>query len=62
MKRSTLLLLMIVGTQNSTSNNYILDTQQTSINIDVSSYENGVYAIALVCDSEIVASKNLFKN
>jgi hypothetical protein len=54
--------LMIVGTQNNTSNNYILNPQETFISLDVSTYESGIYAIALVCDGVIVGSKNLYKN
>lgn len=54
--------LMVVGTDNSFSNNYIIDPMSNSITLDISSYENGIYVIALVCDSEIVASKNLYKN
>ena len=54
--------LIVVGTQNDTSNNYILDTQSTLITLDVTSFENGIYAVALVCDGVIVGSKNLYKN
>ncbi|GER59043.1 hypothetical protein ULMA_11510 [Patiriisocius marinus] len=54
--------IMVVGTNNNTSNNYIIDPSLTTINLDVTNYENGIYAIALVCDGEIVSSKYLYKN
>ncbi|PHR13864.1 MAG: hypothetical protein COA40_04960 [Aequorivita sp.] len=43
------------------SNNYILDVNATAINLDVSTYTSGLYSVALVCDGEIVDSKNLAK-
>ena len=59
--QATSAYLMVVGTNNNTSNNYILDTELTSINLDISSYPTGVYAVALVCDGDIVDSKQLIK-
>lgn len=53
--------LMVVSTVTGISNNYILDTNETSININVSNYSSGFYTVALVCDGEIVDSKNLSK-
>ena len=53
--------LMIVSIVTGISNNYILDVNETSINLSVSSYASGLYSVALVCDGEIVDSKNLAK-
>ena len=53
--------LMVTSITNGTSNNYIIDTKQNSITIDVSTYTNGTYNIALVCDGQIQDSKNLLK-
>lgn len=59
--QATSAYLMVVSTVTGISNNYILDTTQTSIAIDVSNYPTGTYAVVLVCDGDIEASKNLFK-
>ena len=53
--------LMVTNTSNGTSNNYILDVQQSSVSIDVSTYTTGLYNIILVCDGEIQNSKTLLK-
>lgn len=55
--------LMIIGGYGTigTSNNYILDTNNTDININVSNYLNGFYTIALVCNGQIVDAKILIK-
>jgi len=53
--------LMVVSTHDGTSNNYIVDTTELSINLDISSYPIGIYTVALVCDGEIQDSKNLIK-
>ena len=53
--------LMVVSAHDGTSNNYIVDTTETSVNIDISSYPSGTYAVALVCDGDIQDSKNLLK-
>ncbi|HMK06735.1 MAG TPA: hypothetical protein VK476_04340, partial [Flavobacterium sp.] len=54
--------LMVMGTfQNTTSNNYILDVNSTSMNIDISNYPNGFYTVALVCNGSIVDAKTLVK-
>tara|TARA_R110000850_G_scaffold73760_1_gene161907 strand:- start:36863 stop:39874 length:3012 start_codon:yes stop_codon:yes gene_type:complete len=52
--------LMIIG--NNTSQNYMLDTEENTTVIDVSSYSSGYYIVALVCDGDIVDTKNLIKN
>jgi len=51
--------IMITSTANGTSNNYILNTNELDLNIDISSYQQGVYAVALVCNGVIVDAKNL---
>ncbi len=43
------------------SNNYILDTNVSETNINVSNYPNGLYTVALVCDGQIVDAKTLIK-
>ncbi len=53
--------LMVASTVTGTSNNYILDVQESSINLDITLYPSGLYSIALMCDGEIVDSKNLAK-
>ena len=53
--------LMIIGTNNNSNNNYILDVSNESINIDISSYQTGYYTVALVCDGQIVNAKSLLK-
>ncbi|MBW2960961.1 hypothetical protein [Mesonia aestuariivivens] len=51
--------MSITSTQTAISNNYILDINATSVNIDVSVYPTGTYVVALKCNGEIVATKNL---
>lgn len=41
------------------SDNYILDTNQDQITIDVSNYPLGTYVITLVTDGNISDSENL---
>ncbi len=53
--------LMVVSLVTGISNNYILDVNETNIDLNVSAYASGLYSVALVCDSEIVDSKNLAK-
>ncbi|CAM3261645.1 hypothetical protein [Aequorivita lipolytica] len=53
--------LMVVSTATGISNNYILDVNATAINLNLSTYTSGLYSVALVCDGEIVDSKNLAK-
>ncbi len=54
--------LIVTNTNSGGSNNYILDTSLTVLNIDVSSYQPGIYTITLVCDGEVQSSKSLIKN
>jgi len=53
--------LMIIGTNNGTSNSFVLNTSEFEIIIDISSYQTGFYTVALVCDSEIVDAKTMIK-
>ncbi|SRX50851.1 Thermophilic serine proteinase [Aequorivita lipolytica] len=53
--------LMVVSTVTGISNNYILDVNETSVNLNISAYTSGTYSVALVCDGQIVDSKNLAK-
>lgn len=54
--------LMIIGINNGTSNNYILDTSIFETTIDISSYQFGFFTVALFCDGEIVDAKTLLKD
>jgi len=51
--------IMITSTTNGTSNNYILNQNELETSIDISSYPQGIYGVALVCDGVIVDAKNL---
>ncbi len=55
--------LMIIGGYGATgtSNNYILDTNNTETNINISNYPSGFYTVAIVCNGQIVAAKTLVK-
>jgi Trypsin len=54
--------LMIVPTISGTSHQYILDTNLSTKNIDVSTYPSGQYAVILVCNGNIVDYQSLFIN
>jgi hypothetical protein len=41
---------------------YYLDTNNSETNINISNYPNGFYAIALVCNGQIVDAKTLIKH
>lgn len=55
--------LMVIGQYGSdgTSNNYVLDTENTQTILNLSGYSNGFYTVALVCDGTIVDAKTLIK-
>ncbi|MFY7988831.1 MAG: M43 family zinc metalloprotease [Flavobacterium sp.] len=55
--------LMVIGYygSNGTSNNYILDTNSSETNLNVSNYASGFYTVALVVNGEIVDAKTLIK-
>lgn len=51
--------IMIVPLFSGTSNQYILNTSDTSKRIDVSGYARGQYAVVLICDGNVVDYKNI---
>lgn len=51
--------IMIVPLFSGTSNQYLLNTSETSKRIDVSDYETGQYAVVLICDGNVVDYKNI---
>lgn len=53
--------VMVINMNTGNSDNYILDIQQSSTSIDVSTYTTGLYNIILVCDGEAQNSKILIK-
>ena len=54
--------IMITNISNGTSNNYVLDVNSTSSTIALHNYQSGNYTVRLICDGEIIESKNLIKN
>lgn len=56
-----LMVLGNYGTNNATSNNYILDINSSQTTIDLSNYSNGFYTIALVSNGQIVDAQILVK-
>src|SRR5690606_4402093 len=54
--------VMLVNQTTSNSDNYILDSEETSVTIDVSNYPIGLYSVVLVVNGEIQSSKNLSIN
>ena len=53
---------MITGVTNGVSNNYVLNISSTQTTINLNDYQAGHYIVTLVCDGQIVDSKNLIKN
>lgn len=51
--------LMVVHQNTGNTSNYIIDTEENSHTIDLSTFATGLYSIILVCDGEIQGSKNL---
>jgi serine protease len=56
--------LMILGGYGTiaTSNNYILDVNNSETTMDISNYSNGFYTVALVVNGQIVDAKTLIKD
>ena len=54
--------LSIVNISNADTNNYILDSTGGILNINISSYSQGLYSISLVCDGEVKDSELLVIN
>lgn len=53
--------VMIVNMTTGSSDNYILDVQETNTSINISNFTTGMYNIILVCDGEVQNSKTLIK-
>lgn len=53
--------LMIIGYNNTTSNNYILDVNNNQTIINIANYPTGYYTVALVVNGEIADTKTLIK-
>ena len=55
--------ITIIGSygNNSTSNNYILNSNDTNINIDTSNFSSGFYTVALIVNVDIADIKNIYK-
>jgi len=51
--------LMLVNVNSNASANYILNLNNTSININTDQYTPGLYRVILVCDNNIIESHNL---
>lgn len=51
--------IMIMNQTATVSNNYIIDVNQSSININLSTYQTGIYTAILVCDGIAVDAKSL---
>lgn len=51
--------VMVVPLFTGTSNQYLLNTSETSKRIDVSGYAPGQYAVVLICDGNVVDYKNI---
>jgi len=51
-------------TEQTTGNayNHIIETQESQKSIDVSSYPIGIYLVSLICDGNLVETKQLIKN
>lgn len=58
-QEATSAYIMIISTTNGNTDNYILDTTETEIIIDTTGLTPGLYHISLVCDGELVDTKNL---
>jgi hypothetical protein len=56
--------LMIVGQYGTSgiSNNYILDIQEDQITVNTTTFENGFYTVALICDGIVTDAKTLIIN
>lgn len=51
--------ITITSVQSPTSNNYILNTEESTMSINLSGYVPGIYVVTLVCNGEVIESKNL---
>src|SRR5690606_10100909 len=51
--------IMLVNVNSNASANYILNLNNTSININAGQYAPGLYRVVLVCDNNVIESHNL---
>lgn len=51
--------IMLVNVNSNASANYILNLNNTSININTAQYTPGLYRVVLVCDNNVIESHNL---
>ncbi|WP_068599414.1 S8 family serine peptidase [Vaginella massiliensis] len=60
-ENSTSAYVIVTGVTNGFSNNYVLNISSTQTTINLNDYQAGHYIVTLVCDGQIVNSKNLIK-
>lgn len=53
--------IMVIGYNNTTSNNYILDINTNQTTINIANYPTGYYTVALVVNGEVADTKTLIK-
>ena len=53
--------IMVLNQSTGASDNYILNTSENDITLDLTARSTGLYSIILVCDGEIQDTKNLLK-
>lgn len=58
---SSAYLMIVSNSGGNISNNYILDTNVNTINLNIANYPLGIYSVALVCNGNIVDVKTLVK-
>lgn len=51
--------IMVLNSTATTSNNYILDVNQTQTTFNVSNFQQGVFSVILICDGVAVDMKSL---
>lgn len=50
-----------IGNDTGIQRNYTIGLESNELNIDITEYATGYYAVSLVCDGQVVESKNLIK-
>ena len=53
---------MITEQTTGSAYNHIIDTQEYQNTIDVTSYPTGIYLVSLICDGNLITTKQLLKN
>lgn len=56
-----LLITGYIGNDTGIQRNYTIGLESNELNIDITEYATGYYAVSLVCDGQVVESKNLIK-